>query len=104
MKTVPEKTTSYVTVTFRDKNGNLAVPVSARYRVDDKKSGAEIRTWTALGAASSIEITMNADDNTIYDADQPYETRVVTVEATYGSSDLLTETYEYQLRNLAFYP
>jgi hypothetical protein len=72
--------------------------------VDDEESGTQVRDWTALGAASAISWSTNADDNDILDASKPSEVKVVTFEATYGATDLLTAQYRYRVKNLRFYP
>lgn len=101
---VNEQSTAYLTVEFRDKAGDLQAPSSARYRVDCPAPSSELRAWTALGAASSVEIELNAEDNTMVNGNRPYELRRVTVEATYGADDKLVAEFDYRVRNLEFYP
>ena len=101
MLIVNEKSTAYLTVTFKDKDGNEQAPTSATYRIDDVDSGTEIKTDTALSVAASVEITLTPDDNAILDSGQSYEKRRVTIKASYGASDGVNEEYLYRVKNLA---
>lgn len=104
MESVTEQSTSYVTVNFLDKTGALAVPVSATYRVDDVATDTEVRTWAALTAASSIEITLTKADNTILNTAGRNEERRVTVIAVYSATDQVTDEYKYVITNLKKIP
>lgn len=101
METVNEKTTSYLKVDFKDKDGNPTVPSSILYSVMDKASGTVVRSDTAIGAASSITIALDSTDNTILNVLNKIETRVVTVKASYGATDKFNDDFEYELVNLA---
>lgn len=102
MEQVNEKSTAYLTVSFKDKAGAPAAPASVTYRVDDATGNTAVRASTALGAAASIEITLTKEDNAIVNAANRFETRVVTVIAVYGASDELRDEYRYQIRNLDY--
>jgi len=104
METVTEKTTSYLKVDFKDKDGLPTVPSSILYSVMDKASGVIVRSDTAIGASSTITITLNNADNTILDPTNRTEIRVVTVKASYGASDKFNDDFEYELVNLAQVP
>ena len=101
MDRVNERSTAYLSVSFRDKAGALAAPTAISYRVDDVESGQEIRGDTAVApAASSIEITLTPSDNTLINALRQGEQHVVTVDASYGDDDAVRAQYVYEVVNL----
>lgn len=101
MEQVNEKSTCYLTVSFKDKSGAAAVPSTATYRVDDLGSGAQIVGDTSLTVASSIEITLGQSINTMIGAGLASETRRVTVKAVYGAGDTVNAQYDYSVVNLS---
>ena len=58
MLTVNERTTSYLTAAFRDKNGVLAIPGSVTYRIDCVTTNTVVLAATALTPATEIEIAI----------------------------------------------
>jgi hypothetical protein len=104
MADVKERTTAYLTVTFKDKNGVAVAPNSASYRIDCLTSGQAVKAPTALAPASSIEITLTPADNAIRVATHVRETKRVTVSAIYGASDEVNDQYDYDVVNLSHHP
>lgn len=104
MITFNEKKTGWVTVTFKDRDGVLAAPSSARYRIDDEETETEILDWTALVAASSIEIELTSTQNAVVDSDRKEEVHVLTVEATTSTGKIVTAEWKFRIANLQFYP
>jgi hypothetical protein len=100
MEQVNEKNTSYLTVNFLDKDGNAALPDSISYTVRCETTGTAIRAATAVGAATSVTITLDSSDNTIQDTDNKTEIRNVTITALYGATDQISQEYRYELVNL----
>jgi len=101
MLSITEQSTGYLTVSFYDKTGALAVPSSATYRIDDKDTGQAVRASTALTPASAIEITLTKADNTILNDAGRNEERRVTVISVYSATDQVTDEYIYKVINLA---
>lgn len=102
MASVKEKSVAYITVTFKDKNDNLAAPNSVYYQVHDKGSGQQLLARTQfMAVASSIELTMTTTINTLVSPRHEEETRVLTVEAAGGGVDVNDE-YEYDVLNLDY--
>jgi hypothetical protein len=101
MEYVNEETTSYLTVTFYDKNGDPAAPTSATWEAIDLKSGAVLQAETALSPASSIEITIPSSVNEIQDNTKEEEIRRITVIGVYGADDKVTQQYDYRVINLS---
>lgn len=98
---VNEKTTAYLTITFRDKTGTPAQPTSAHYRVDDADTGTEILDDTALSPTGGIvEVPLGKTIQTILDPDRPFERRRVTARAIYGTGDEIHAEFIYQVTNL----
>lgn len=102
LESVNERSTAYLTVTFRDKAGAEQAPASASYRIDDAGSGQAVRAATPIMApGSTVEITLTPDDNRLLDEANPYERRRVTVAAEYGAADAVNVEYVYQVIGLA---
>lgn len=95
-----------VTATFTDEDGNAVTPDTARYRVDDLKSGTSIAAAASItGLSTSNVLTIPASQNAILDDGNMFETRIVTVDFVYGlPAKHGTGEYRYQLRNLGFAP
>lgn len=101
METVKEGTTSYLTVTFLDKDGAPATPAAATYQVHDVLTGDTIRDTTVITPlASQVEIILTPADNSLLNAANPDELRRVTVAAVYGAADGVKDEYVYRLKNL----
>ena len=101
MPIVNEKSTAYLTATFRDKNGVAAQPTSSSYQIDTE-DGTSIRTSEALSPSSGVvEITLNKDDNTLKDTSLDIERHRVTVNGVFGSNDEVNNEFIYEVRNLA---
>lgn len=102
MKRVNEKSTAYLTVTFRDKAGAAQAPTGAKYRIDDVTGGQAVRGDTEIASpASTVELTLTVADNTMKNGAAATEQRRVTVVAEYGAGDAVTAEYIYEVINLA---
>lgn len=97
---VNERTTAYLTVSFKDKTGALVAPSTVTYSVYCMTNNQELRAATSLGAASTIEIVLGASDNAIVNQANGRERRRVTVKSTYGVADELNDQFEYYVQNL----
>lgn len=104
MTPVNEKSTSYVSVSFRDKAGALAVPTAITYRIDNLSDGAQIKPWTAITPASAVEVRIAPAENILLDPAKNEETRRLTFVATYSpdASDQLATEHDYVLRRIRF--
>lgn len=101
LEQVNERSTAYLTVTFRDKAGAAQAPASATYRIDDVGSGQPVRGDTAITApGSTVEIVLTDEDNAIRNAAASYERRRVTVTAEYGAGEAVRAEYAYRVINL----
>lgn len=97
---VNERTTSYLTVDFKDKTGSSAAPATITYSVYCMTNAQVLRADTAITPGTDVEITLNAADNAIINAASARERRRVTIKATYGANDELNDQYEYYVQNL----
>jgi len=101
MERVNEKSTAYLTVTFRDKAGAAQAPATATYRIDDVATGQSVRADTDISSpGSTVELTLTVDDNTMKNPIAAAEQRRVTVVAEYGSGDAVRSEYIYEVVNL----
>ena len=99
--TVNEGSTSYLTIMFKDKNGDPAEPTSATYRIDCKTTGTAMKAETEIESiAASVEIMIASSENKINTQSNDRELRVVTVTATYGADDKVSDEYYYYVKNL----
>jgi len=100
MDSVNEKTTSYLTVAFKDKDGNAQSPDSVTYSVFCETTNTEIRPATSITSSTTIEIELDTTDNTIQDDTNKTEVRLVTIIAVYDSTRQITREFRYELVNL----
>lgn len=100
MENVNEKTTYFVTVTFRDEDGVLVTPTTAFYSLYCDTTKYEILAETALTALdTSKEITVTATQNAILDNTNKEEERIMTVRFTYTGGQG-TDEYRWKVINL----
>lgn len=103
MDTVNEKSSSFLTITFYDKDGVGVSPTSATWKVHDLETGTVLKAAVSLSAGSSVEVELTVPINSLVTSTNQFETHVVTVEATYSGSDHgHNEQYYYQVKNLNF--
>jgi len=100
MEQVNERSTAYLTVTFKDKAGAAQQPTTASYRIDDVATGTQIRADTDLTPGTSVEITLTPVDNAVVSPRLEVEKHVVTVTGTYGEDDAVRAQYVYEVVNL----
>ncbi len=103
MTIVNESSTAYMTVTFTDKLGVPAVPQTVSYWIHDQLTGQLVHPETAVDPAEAVEITLAPSDHALLSG-RLLETRFVTIVATYGDDDQVTEETSYQVRNLLYLP
>jgi hypothetical protein len=102
MERVNEKSTAYLSVTFRDKAGAAQAPATATYRIDDVTGGENVRAETEIPSpGSTVELTLSVADNTLKNGAAAAEQRRVTVTANYGADDAVRSEYIYEVVNLA---
>jgi len=98
---VNEKSTSYVTVEPKDKNGVAATPTTLVYQIDCVTTSTAITAETSLTPGTSVEITITPTENAMIDQANAFEEREVTVTAGYGANDQIIEVFCYRLLNLS---
>jgi hypothetical protein len=98
---VNEKSTAYLSAEFLNKADGQDAPASISYRIDCLTSGQEVKGDTPVTPPNGIvEIPLSPGDTAIINTTEDYEVRLVTVTATYGASDALSEEFEYIVKNL----
>ena len=100
MHSVNEKSTAWLTVELKDRNGVAQAPTSLSYRIDNVADGAEIRADTPITPAATVVITLTPADNTMQATTKSTERHRVTVVADYGVDDDHNDEYVYTVRNL----
>jgi hypothetical protein len=99
---VYEGSTSYLTITFHDKNGEPVAPGAITWKAHDHDTGTVLQAETAVEIpAATIEITIPPAVNTLVKATKTTEVRVITIRASYGLADVITDEHRYVVRNLA---
>lgn len=101
---IKEGDTAYLTVTFRDKTGVLAVPTTVTWDCIDLDSGQQMQAPTSVAPGSSVEITIPTAVNAMVDSTKTHETRRVTVKSTYGGAEAKNGQYDYRIQNLSRVP
>ena len=103
-RTINEKTGITVTVRPKDTTGTAYTPTTARYRVDDCRSGKELVAWTTIVTPSTaMPITIPGTANAILNSDRKTpETKVLTVNTDEGLSTQHYEEYKYRVKDLGF--
>lgn len=97
-----------------DFDGEEALPVSSRYRIDRVNSSGtltQILDWTSITAVDdpetgiTITVTVNSLQNRFTTADHAYEKRRVSIEALYTAvTDLFEDWCEYDVIGNPSYP
>lgn len=103
--TVNEGSSASLIVSFFDADDVAEAPDSLTYRIYDHASGEEIRAETTISPAFAITtIPLTPDDTVIVNSARSQEQRRVTVVASFGVGDALTEEYSFFVKNLRNYP
>lgn len=101
--TVNEGSAADLRCRFR-RNGTLTIPVSGiNWRIDDLTEDVVIRPWTTFTdpiTASDVTIRLTSSDNVLYNTENKSELRAVTISASFGEDDNVTDTYKYRVINL----
>lgn len=89
-----------IQVTVRPLDANLAaaVPISARYRVDDALSGQNSTPWTALTPSAAMAFVLSGNAITIRNVGHDFERRQIMVEAT-DADGTIRRTQDYLVSN-----
>jgi hypothetical protein len=94
---VDDRSTAYLTMTMKDKDGDAEQPTSSFYKIQNRH-GQEIKSKTALSPTGGIvTLTIGKAINTIsHDETDPVERRVL-VQGIYGADDEINKEYIYEL-------
>ncbi len=96
-----EDSTSWLLVSFYDKDDVLTTPSAAYYWINDFETGNVIKAETAISPLSTTaEVEITASDNAIIDNTLPMEKKVVTVRAEYGAGKQVIDEFFYFVKNL----
>ena len=99
---VNEKTTTWITINFKDKAGAPASPDSMVYQIDCLTSGVAIKApVTVTFPGTSPEVKVDSIDNAIQVPTNQREYRRMTVTAIFGG-DVVTDQFDWAINNLSF--
>jgi hypothetical protein len=102
---ITESSTSWVDVSFFNKDGTPATPDSVAYSLQCLATGKVLESNVPVTpASSSVEIALTPEDNKIQDENNSYEDKLLTVVATFGIDDQMTDDFIYRVRNLRGFP
>jgi hypothetical protein len=100
---VNENTQYPFRITLKDADDVLTAPTTLDWRLDCVTTGTEITSWTALGAASTVNHTVPATANVMQDSANYVETKRITVSADRGTDTEVVQFLNYDLLNSAYY-
>jgi hypothetical protein len=102
MKSVNERSTAVLVITFSDENKVLVTPLSAKYQIKDESSGMILTYWTTLAVTSSSHtLVVDQNNNRILDDSNNSEVKIVTVVSEYSSPvKQCTSEFKYEVKNL----
>jgi hypothetical protein len=101
---INERTTAYLRIQMIGPDGELALPSAVVYRIDELATGREIRGNTPVPPATTVDITLTPEETRIIGDAYQDQTRLLTVQATYGIDDTLHDEFEFVIRNLRKVP
>ena len=89
-----------ISVTFRDEDGNIAVPITISYEIYDFHTGTVLKSSTSVTPASTITIAVTSDVNRIVKEFRDRELHILLVKTNYGTGDDLNGEYKFYIKNL----
>ncbi len=88
-----------VTITLK-LNDVLTAPSTLRWKLDCITSGtSDVVAWTTLGAASTVSLTIPASANVIVSNVNLLETKRITVQANYDTTQEISTFLDYDVLN-----
>lgn len=101
---VNEDSTYDIDVVLYSSEGLPESPTKLYYRIDDTKSGQNIRAKTEIPAPSSVtSLTLLPADTAIIDQGNTSERRRITFTAEYGgATDVYNFEVDYEVKNLIY--
>lgn len=98
---VNEETSFKLSLAFYNSDNELQVPDALSYRIDCRTTITAVKASTALTPAASNTFIVTTTNNAIINTSNASEARRITVTATWGTGEGLTEYYDYNVINLA---
>lgn len=100
---INERSSYFITVTFKDEDGDPVTPDAATYRLDNvtRPVTAILPATVFPSLSASVDIEITSDQNQIFRNRNKEEIREMTVEFDYdGSTKHGTAKYRYKVLNL----
>lgn len=100
---IKEGSSEPLTITFKNEDGDLVVPTSVTYRIDDVSTGQSILADTNYPTpTSTITITILPAYTAILNQTNLSELREVTVKSTFAGGKAQNLSIPYEVVNLRF--
>ena len=105
-KTISEKSSRIITVSFLDQNNNplsddLLSTIVGKYKITDQSTGKVIKDFTNFIPDNSIyELNLASEDNRLINPDVSQENHIITVSAVYGDGKIENEELSVTIINL----
>ena len=100
-KTVFERTTAWIDVSFTDLDDAPAAPSALEYCLDCMSTSTSILAWTAVaGPTATTRIAITPAQNAIHASANESELHRLTLRATFGVGDQATSEYKFLVFNL----
>jgi hypothetical protein len=102
MKRVNERTRVVLLVSFENEDRRLTAPATMRWRVYCETTGSNITDWAdeTVPATGQVEIEIPASATAILNDSNYRETKVVAVEADYGTDNQASDEFRIDVKNL----
>lgn len=102
MIVIPERTRFSLLVTFLDYRQTRSPPTTARWRAYCQTTGTNLTDWADITVPSTaeVEIEISAVISAIQDDSNRRETKVIAVEADYGTPTQVSQEYPFAVKNL----
>lgn len=86
-----------------DNDGINVLPTTARYRVDDCRTGKQLVNWTVLAPSLAMTISIPGSVNKIISTDRSTpEVKTVTISTDEGLTTQHYVEYTYRVKDLSF--
>lgn len=101
---INESSAGTVTAAFADADGTPVTPTNVYYRIDCVTTGIAVKALTQFTPpGTSIEITLDPDDNAIQSAANATETKEITIIADKDLDTQSVQTAQWRVKNAAYF-
>jgi len=102
LDSINEQTSRDVSVSFTNSSGISQIPDAVSYRIDCQTNEVAVKALTSITPAADITIPVTVLENVIINDDNALETKRITLIATWGTDEGITEQIDYDVNNLRY--